>query len=472
MRYKIKLLFILGLAFANCRSNDISDGAKDELPALSQKIDSIAFKFLSQDKTVGFSIAILQNKDTLYNSAFGYTDTLRSQQTTPSTIFNLASISKLLGSIMVMKLVEEGKLSLDQSLVELLPDFPNTDQAKKIKLRHLISMTSGLKEYAPEMDSVYRTTGRPPTLTDLLAFFSRQRLDFEPGQFYKYSNSGFVLLPAILERATNISFEDLIDSILNKPTGLRIKLLSESQFDPNTSQHFEIQNGELAFRPFWSWIRGDGGLSASAIELAQIPFLLKDGTIINDTSFGQMIAPTKLKDDLLSGYGLGVKHGNFEGSRFWGHSGADKSFWSMMFFFPERDLTIVTLVNTNNTPYDAKELFTRVALATLNKETPNYKGSESENLDRQAYLGKYLRPGDTVDRIMKIVFNEKDNHLYYTYDGKVENGQKMYYLGNDEFWIEKWPTDRVKFARNSKEKVVALKEYYTGYFSQMRMKIE
>jgi len=472
MRYKIKLLFILGLAFANCRSNDISDGAKDEFSALSQKIDSIAFKFLSQDKTVGFSIAILKNKDTLYNRGFGYTDTLRSRETTPGTIFNLASISKLLGSIMVMKLVEEGKLSLDQTLAELLPDFLNTDQAKKIKLRHLISMTSGLKEYAPEMDSVYRTTGKPPTLTDLLAFFSRQRLDFEPGQFYKYSNSGFVLLPAILERATNISFEDLIDSILNKPTGLHIKLLSDSQFDPNTSQHFEIQNGKLAFRPFWSWIRGDGGLSASAIELAQIPFLLRDGTIINEASFQQMIAPTKLKDNLLSGYGLGVKNGNFEGSKFWGHSGADKSFWSMMFFFPERDLTIVTLVNTNNTPYDAKELFSQVALVTLNKEIPNYKASEKEEVDRQAYIGKYLRPGDAVDRTMRIVWSEADEHLYYTYDGKVGNGQKMYYLGNDEFWIERWPTDRVKFARNSNNEVIALKEYYTGYFSQMRMKVK
>lgn len=463
---------LIGVMLTSCDSNKFVKNEVGKNSKVSQQIDSLAFEFLSQGNTAGFSIAILKNEDTLYNKGFGFIDTLRENEANSETIFNLASISKLIGSVIVMKLVEDEVLSLEDSLEKLLPEFPNKDQAKKIKLRHLISMTSGLKEYAPEIDSIFLASGIPPSKINLLNFFSRQELDFEPGQFYRYSNSGFVLLPFILERATNETYEELIERIINKPTGLNIKLIAESQFDPNTSQFFEISNDKVNYRPHWSWIRGDGGMSATAIELVHLPALLMNEKIINNSSFNQMTSATKLNDELFSDYGLGVANGNFEGLDLWGHSGADKSYWSMMYYFPEKELTIVTFVNTNNSFYDAKELFIRVALSVFGKETPNYIEAEVTNYDRQIYIGKYLRPGDSQNQIIEIALSEKDNHLYYTYDGKLENGVKMYHLGDDEFWIEKWPTDRMKFIKNKENKVLAFKEYYAGYFSQLRKKIE
>ena len=466
------MLVIIGIILAQCDVKDPKRNTGEPRPSLSQKIDSIAYEFLSHKKTVGFSIAILKNNDTLYNKGFGFSDTLSIRKTNTGTIFNLASISKLVGSIIALKIAQEGMLSLDQTLEELLPEFPNKEHARKIRLRHLMSMSSGLKEYAPKFDSIYLASAIPPSQTDLLHFFSQQNLDFEPGQFYKYSNSGFYLLPLILERATGETYESLIERVINGPTGLHIRLFSESQFDSNTSQFFEIHDGKIEFRPIWSWIRGDGGMSATAIELAHVPLFLRSGIIINRASFGQMISPTRINDDLYSDYGLGVKNGSFEGSRMWGHSGADKTYWSMMYFFPESEITIVTMVNTNNTSYDARELFVRVALTVLKKETPDYTESEMEDYNRQMYIGNYFRPGDPTSQQVEITMKEEDNHLYYVYDGRMENGERMYCIGVDEFWIEKWPTDRVKFVRNKDGKILALKEYYAGYFAQLRRKIE
>ena len=470
--YQIYFLLLIGVILVGCNSDKSINDEQGMYLKVSQRIDSLANEFLSQGNTVGFTIAILKNEDTLYNNGFGFIDTLRENGVNSETIFNLASISKLIGSAIVMKLVEEEVLSLDDSLEKLFPEFPNKDQARKIKLRHLISMTSGLKEYAPEIDSIFLASRIPPSKSDLLNFFSRQKLDFEPGQFYRYSNSGFVLLPFILERATNETYEELIERIINKPSGLNIKLITESQFDPNTSQFFEISNDKVNYRPHWSWLRGDGGMTATAIELAHVPALLMNEKIINSSSFKQMTSLTKLYDDLYSDYGFGVANGNFEGLDLWGHSGADKSFWSMMYYFPEQELTIVTFVNTNNTFYDAKELFIRVALNIFGKETPNYTEAEVTNYDKQTYIGKYLRPGDAQNQIIEITLSEKDNHLYYTYDGKIESGVKMYHLGDDEFWIEKWPTDRMKFVKDKENRILAFKEYYAGYFSQLRKKIK
>lgn len=137
---------------------------------------------------------MLAEGDTLYNKGFGYTDTLREKLVNTNTVFNLASISKLVGSIMILKLVEKGVLSLDQTLGELIPDYPNAMQASKIKLRHLISMTSGLKEYAPHFDSLYINEGTSPEDQDVVDFLARNALEFEPGTFYRYCNSGFKLI--------------------------------------------------------------------------------------------------------------------------------------------------------------------------------------------------------------------------------------------------------------------------------------
>lgn len=472
MKYSLFVLFCLGLIIWGC-SPEVSDPNTD-VPdqRISAKIDSTAKAFLSEKKVMGFSIAVFRDQTFLYNQSFGKADTLGTKDVQNETFFNLGSISKCIGATVAMKIVEEGKLNLDQTLEELLPEFPKKAQAGKIKFRHLISMTSGLKDYAPAFDSVFVRTGIPPTKQDFFDFFSNQEPDYEPGTFYRYSNSGFVLLPMILERVTGEYFDNLIDRVINQPTGLNIRHILQRQKDPEMTQLFELKDGEIQYRPYWTWFRGDGGLTASSADLVRFPEALKYGRIISKSSFEQMIAPTLLPDDIYSGYGLGVKSGSFEGEELWGHSGADRTYWSMMYHFPGKNITIVTLVNTNNTPSDAKELFNQVALIVLDKPAPDYREDEILNYDKTAFTGIYQRPGDPEDAIVRIVSNQQDQHLYYESTGVQPGGEKMYYLGNGEFWIEKWPTDRVIFVKGANGTIVALKEYYAGYFSQLRKKIK
>ena len=436
------------------------------------KIDSIGNKFIEQGKVVGIAMAIMKDQDTLYNNSFGFVDSLRKIPTKNDDIFLMASISKLVGSTIVMKLVEEGILNLDDKLIDLLPDFPNSVQAKQIKLRHLLSMTSGLKEYAPAIDSIYLSTGVNPTKEDFFNFFNAHELDFKPGSFYKYSNSGFLLLPMIVERITKSSFESQIERIINEPTDLDFKLISERLEDDEMTDYFELNDSFIKYRPHFPWIKGDGGMTISAIQLAHFPMKWMDGTIISKPSFQEMISPTQLTEGFKSEYGLGVKNGKFEGETFFGHSGGDKSTFSMMFYFPNLKITIVVLVNTNNTPASARNIFSEIARVVLSKGKPDYKSKEIESNHLSNYTGTYLSPGEQLNQSAYIVFNNEDQHLYYTFDANPNNGEKMYNLGDNEFWIEKWPYDRIVFVKNSNDEIIALKEFYGGYMSQLKRKIK
>ncbi|WP_350286097.1 serine hydrolase domain-containing protein [uncultured Croceitalea sp.] len=438
---------------------------------LESRIDSIGEKFVNDGKVMGFSIAIVKKDSVMYNNSFGYVDSLQQIPVTNDHYFLMASISKLVGSTIVMKLVEEGTLDLDDSLSYLLPDFPNQTQGEKIRLRHLISMTSGLKEYSSTIDSVYMATGKSPTKEDYYEFFGANELEFEPGSHYKYVNSGFVLMAMIVERATEKSFQGNIDRIINKPTGFDIQLISKRIEDPIMSEHFQLNDGKISRRKHWPWIKGDGGMTNTALQLARFPYQWMNGSIISQNSFKSMKAKTYLSSGYYSEYGFGVKNGDFEGELMFGHSGGDATTYSMMFHFPRISTTIVTMVNTNRTTANARQIFSEVALIALEKKKPDFRENEVLEDNLIDFVGGYLIPGDSENKTAYIVHENESKSLYYTFDKNPKNGERMYNLGNGVFWIEKWPYDRLRFERDSANNVVALKEFYGGYMSRIRPKL-
>ena len=462
------LLNILLLIACNQEEQDI---LRDH-SGLTLKIDSIGKKFITQEKVMGFSIAVVKKNSVIYNNSFGYVDSPRTVLASNEHYFLMASISKLVGSAMVMKLVEEGMLDLDQSLLYLLPDFPNKAQAEKIKLRHLISMTSGLKEYASRIDSVYLATEQSPTREDYFNFFNSHDLEFEPGSCYKYVNSGFVLMAMIIERVTKMTFQENINRIINNPTGFDFQLISERMKNPMMSKHFQLKGQKITSRKHWPWIKGDGGMTGTALQLAKFPYEWMNGSIISKKSFQVMIAQTYLSSGYNSEYGLGVKNGDFEGEVMFGHSGGDATTYSMMFYFPRISTTIVTMVNTNKTAANARQIFSEVALVVLGKKEPNFQNNIVRNGSLTDFVGEYLSPGDAMNKTVSIVIGNENKNLYYTFDKNPDNGERMYNIGDGVFWIKKWPFDRLRFVKDNTNKIVALKEFYGGYMSQIRPKLK
>lgn len=137
-------------------------------------------------------------------------------------------------------------------------------------------------------------------------------------------------------------------------------------------------------------------------------------------------------------------------------------------YLPGQDVTIVVCINTDNTPLQARNIAGQLALILLNKPYPNYQEINKPWSDTEQYVGRYAYPGYKIEESINITFDENTGHLYYQFEGVGK--YKLHHLGEDEFWIEDWPMDRVVFARDQEGQIKGLKEYYQGFYVVLRLK--
>lgn len=468
---KYLIVINLFLLIYACNNPDVKN--RESGRTMGEKIDSIGNYFIHQKQTGAISIAVMQNDSLIYSNAFGFADHDHKTPVTPDHYFLLASVSKLVGSVMVQKLVEEGKLSLDQTLAELLPDYPNSLQAEKITLRHLLSHTSGLLDYAFKLDTIYIETGKAPTRKDYMDFFGEQDLLFEPGSRYAYSNSGFKLMEFIIERATGNNFSTEIDRIINQPAGLDIKLIAERDSDPLMTRYFDYSDTALIPQDHWTWLSGDGGMTATAATLARFAQKWSDGTIISSQSFKTQTTPYMLDSGISTGYGIGSRTGYFENKYVVGHTGGNQTAYAMVMYFPEMDLSIAVYDNVDGSPDGTLTIIGHVALAAMELDEPKPINQPFSRTDENSYSGIYEyygyveRDPDTIE----VYFNRDDQHWYRKFTGSEGEGQKLIFLGQDQFTYHPYPMDRVEFVRNTAGEVVAFRQYLNGLFQRMGFKV-
>ena len=472
-KYRLKRVLCLSTFIAfniclliSCRS-DSESRVKADNSAIQKRLDSAALKFMNDGDVMGASVAVLSPTDTIFNKTYGYLDLDRSIPATNNHRFIIASISKLIGATVVMKLVEEKKLNLDHTLSELLPDFPNQQMASKVTLRQMISHTSGLPEYSKVIDTAYAHSGVEPTSMDIQNFFNEQELIFEPDSHYSYCNSGFRLMADIVERVTGRSYQSEIDRIINKAAGTDLKLIRETAKGPEMSPYFEIAGGNPKATEHWLWIKGDGGLTATAIDLAHFPFYWSDGTLIGDQAYNEMITGRQLNNGIQTGYGLGVRNGEIAGHKMIGHTGGHNTPLSVMAYFPEDDLTIVTFVNTDKSANHVRKLFAAVCHSYFNKPVPYYNKSMKDPEASKAIKGAYVS-GDGQE--IQIKYDTLNNSLSYCIS--QDQCETLYRIAENRYWIKRWPYDYLEFSFGTDSTVLGLKEYYYGYYFDLKKKID
>jgi D-alanyl-D-alanine carboxypeptidase len=163
------------------------------------------------------AIVIAREGKPVFAQAYGYADREKKIPNTAETPFLLASMNKLFTGLAIGQLVEQGKLSYDDPLSKFLPDFPDSENANKIKIKHLLSHTSGLAREGSPIDS--SSVDRPTTVKAMVDAFERKPLAFGPGTRWAYSNMGFVLLGRIIEIATGEDYYDHMQKHVFAPAG-------------------------------------------------------------------------------------------------------------------------------------------------------------------------------------------------------------------------------------------------------------
>ncbi len=164
-------------------------------------------------------VLVAKNGQVLFHEAYGFADRDKKIPNRKDTKFNLGSINKSFTRAAIHQLEKQGKLALDDPIGKSLPDYPNRQAAEKVTIRHLLDMTSGIGDFFGRR---YEATPKDKirTLQDYLPLFADLPLEFEPGTNNRYSNGGYVVLGAIIEKASGMDYYSYVRENIFKPCGM------------------------------------------------------------------------------------------------------------------------------------------------------------------------------------------------------------------------------------------------------------
>ena len=315
------------------------------LDAVAQADDADTLMSPYTGKVPGASVLVLKDGKPVLRKAYGYADLEAGAAATPATNYRLASVSKQFTAAAILLLAEDGKLKLTDSVRRWLPSLPASDQG--ITLHHLLSHSSGLIDYE---DLIPPGTTRQLDDSEVLRMLSAEtRTYFAPGSSYRYSNSGFVLLGLVVERASGQRLPDFLRKRIFEPLRMNHTLLRE----PNGPQPdhraygYSEQNGHWTRtdQDLTSATRGDGGIYSSIDDLARWDAALYDGRLLKDTSLRLAFAPqNKVAGEAdVEAYGYGWR---IHGDVLW-HSGESIGFRNVIVRWPKQRVTVILLSNRN-----------------------------------------------------------------------------------------------------------------------------
>ncbi|HEY6916977.1 MAG TPA: serine hydrolase domain-containing protein [Allosphingosinicella sp.] len=266
----------------------------------------------------------------VYQQAAGFADRAAGRPNSMETPFGIASMGKMFTTAAIAQLMDAGRLTLETRLADVLPDYPNREAARAITIGQLLSHSAGLGGF---FDRPGVIGARFQTATEALKFFADQPLAFTPGSRFDYSNEGFIVLGAVIERLTGRSYYDHVRRALFEPLGMaNTGYMSRDSKVPIATGYAFAENDPLGFGERFPAPRpaspppgytgtSAGGAYSTAADLARFLKALRAGRIMRPATARLLIAPPL--PDTNYGYGLEVE--SHEGRTFVGHGGSDTS---------------------------------------------------------------------------------------------------------------------------------------------------
>ena len=323
---------------ATLASTPVADIAGAQSPAarVARAADSIA-AIMHADSIPGLAIAVYQAGVPVLVRAYGYADVGRGRMLRPSDPVEVASVTKQLVAAGILRLVDEGRLALDDSAAHFIPvlgaHYPT------VTVRQLLSHTSGV---AYVDDALVRDPPRDDA--GAIAVIAAAAPDTTPRTRFAYNNANFRLLGAVIERVTGQRWDEYLAQSFFGPLGMKHTRLCRAR-DPERAVGYVMYGGyrKIGTALPLSATGAAAGICSSAEDLARWTVALHSGRLLSAGSYAAMTTPSSGGE---SGYGLGTMVGSFGGHRTYFHPGGTSSgARSLVAYFPDGALVVVLLVN-------------------------------------------------------------------------------------------------------------------------------
>jgi D-alanyl-D-alanine carboxypeptidase len=390
-------------------------------PKDTRKLDRYFSVLDSAGKFMG-SVAIMQDGKIFYQRALGFSDVASGKMASTETRYRVGSITKTFTAVLVMRTVEKGRISLDQTIDKWYPSIRN---AERITIRHLLSHRSGIHNFT-DQPGYQNWQTRAMTEQQLTDTIISMPVDFEPGSKMSYSNSGYLLLTYILQKIWNKSYGTLLNQHILKPVGMK---------DTRYGGKIAIENNDSrSYRFMGNWINspetdasipaGAGAIVSTTADIVKFADRLFSGKLISDASLSQM---KELKDN----YGLALMRFPFFDKSGYGHTGGIDAFMSVYAYFPDTKTAYALCSNGATLPINDISIAILSSLYGRNFEIPDFRSVTLNPEELQKYLGSYV----SKQIPLRIAFTRKGNKLISQATGQMPF--ELEAMGSHKFKFER-----------------------------------
>ena len=325
--------------------------AKTETIAVPQRfhvndIEDYVGTTLASRHVVGASLVMIREGVVVSNRSFGFASLSSGAKVTDSTSFAIGSLTKQFTCALALQLASEKKLYFSDRVSKY---FPTLTQSGEINIDDLVSHRSGYTDYYP-LDYVDRRMQTAVSTDEILSRYASTRLDFSPGTHFSYSNTGYVLLGRIIEKAARMPFAELLKTRI-----LRKLEMQNAHFPPSKGtgglatgyQSILLGTPEPSPPEAADWLYSAGGLWASAADLTRWNLALLQGKLLDADSFRQLMTPRLLKNGRSTGYSCGFGVENMSGETALVHFGSVSGFVTVNALIPRTRSAVILLTNAD-----------------------------------------------------------------------------------------------------------------------------
>lgn len=379
----------LGLAAALACGSTVRAGQPAPPGNLVARIDAIVEAPIKEGKVAGTSVAVVHKGQTIVAKGYGKADLEWDIPAPPDATYEIGSVTKQFTAAAMLLLRDEGKLSLDDDLTKYLPSYPT--QGHRIELKRLLNHTSGIKGYT-EMQEFGDFMRLDKPKDSLVTLFGAKPFDFPPGEEQIYNNSAFFLLGLVIEKVSGQSYAEFVQQRLFDRVGMpNSYYCSERTLVKRHAHGYDVQKGQFVLKGFidHDWPYAAGSLCSNTTDLVAWNRALHGGKVLSPASYQEMTTAGVLNDGTPIRYGYGISVADLGNRRVIGHGGGINGFLSESQYYPDDDLIVVVLQNTNGAP-NPRDTAKRIAEAVLG---PAPSRARPFTGDAAAYAGTYAGRG-------------------------------------------------------------------------------
>ena len=353
-----------------------------------------------QPEGPGATAVVVKGGDIVYAGAIGKADVELNVAMAVDHVFRLGSITKQFTAIAIMMLQEEGALAVTDPITNYLTEYPT--HGHEITVEHLLTHTSGIQSYTSIPGFMQNETRKDLKLDELIEVFQDMDMNFSPGEEWRYNNSGYILLGAIIEEVSGKSYAEFIQEKIFDPLQMKNSYYgSHSRIIPMRASGYQPQDGGIANARYLSMTlpHAAGSLLSTVEDLAKWNTAVFDHRLVSEHSLKEVFTPYITSDGENTRYGYGWQIHQLLGSKIYRHGGGIFGFLTTGLYAPEEDVYVAVLSNCNcNSPEDAG---TRMMALAIGKSLEAEEISMSPEQLRE-YIGVYAIEDSEEKRVLRL----------------------------------------------------------------------